>query len=151
MAMNAYLSVKGQKQGSMKGSSTKKGHGSWSEVISISSGTLTPRDPQSGLPSGKRQHQPIKIVREVDAASPQLLEALWSNEPVDVEIGLSTGSGAPSSPGVTLKNGTIVSINPYFGPKPWGHRGNWYEEVVVAFPELSAFELQYLAQLSPGA
>jgi type VI protein secretion system component Hcp len=153
MAMMAYMYVKGQKQGSMKGGITQKGREnsigiSGSEVISISHGTLTPRDPNSGLASGKRQHQPVTITKEVDATSPKLLQALWSNEALDITVGVS---GNPSPPGITLKDGTIVEIRPYFGPAPWGHLGKRYEDIVVAFPELSSFELQYLAQLSQGA
>jgi type VI secretion system Hcp family effector len=143
MALNAYIKVTGTKQGSMKGSTTRKGHGSWSEVISIRWGNLV--FAASGQSSGKRQHQPVTIRKEVDAASPQLLQALWSNEAVDIAVEVS------GTPGTTLKNGTIVSIDPYFGPAPWGHSGKRYEEIVVTFPELSSSDLQHLTQLSQGA
>lgn len=35
---------------------------------------LTPRDAASGLPTGKRQHSPMTIVKEWGAASPELRE-----------------------------------------------------------------------------
>jgi type VI secretion system secreted protein Hcp len=148
MAMMAYMYAKGQKQGSFKGSTAQKGRRSGSEVISFTWGTLAPRDAQSGQASGKRQHQPVTITKEQDASSPQLFQALLSNEALDITIMVARN---PSPPGITLKNGTIVSIRPYFGPTPWGSHGKRYEEIVVAFPELSSSELQYLTQLSHGA
>ena len=40
----------------------------------------TPRDLASGQATGKRQHSPITITKEWGAASPQLFQALVSNE-----------------------------------------------------------------------
>jgi hypothetical protein len=31
---------------------------------------VSPRDPQSGLPTGKRMHKPMVITKELDAAAP---------------------------------------------------------------------------------
>jgi type VI secretion system secreted protein Hcp len=39
-----------------------------------------PRDPQSGLPTGKRVHQPFKITKYFDKSSPKLYQALCSGE-----------------------------------------------------------------------
>ena len=35
-------------------------------------GIVSPRDPASGLPTGKRQHNDIVITKPIDKASPQL-------------------------------------------------------------------------------
>jgi len=41
----------------------------------------------TGLPSGKRQHSPVSVVKEWGAASPQLFQALVTNEVLEtVEI-----------------------------------------------------------------
>jgi type VI secretion system secreted protein Hcp len=45
-------------------------------VLSFSFGVQSPRDVATGQASGKRQHDPIVIVREVDSASPLLLRGL---------------------------------------------------------------------------
>jgi type VI secretion system secreted protein Hcp len=50
------------------------------EYHSFNLGVISPRDAASGLPSGKRTHKPIVIVREVDEASPLLWQALCTNE-----------------------------------------------------------------------
>ena len=39
-----------------------------------------PRDPQTGLPTGKRVHHPLKITKTYDRASPKLYQALCSGE-----------------------------------------------------------------------
>jgi len=41
---------------------------------------VSPRDPASGLPTGKRQHKPISFLKEWGAATPQLFQALVTNE-----------------------------------------------------------------------
>jgi type VI protein secretion system component Hcp len=47
------------------------------------------RDPQSGLPTGKRMHKPYTVTKQVDSASPLLM-----NKPV----GGSTGPTKPTLP-----------------------------------------------------
>ena len=80
MGLNAYLTLKGQKQGSINGSVTRKGHENSILVHSFSNEIIDPRDPASGLPTGKRQHEPVTIVKEVDQSSPKLWNALVDNE-----------------------------------------------------------------------
>jgi type VI secretion system secreted protein Hcp len=80
MALNAYLKLKGQTQGDIKGSVTQKGREDSIMVIAYSHEVISPRDAASGLPTGKRQHKPIKITKEVDKASPLLYNVLCNNE-----------------------------------------------------------------------
>ena len=80
MALNAYLSLKGQKQGDIKGSVTQKGREGKIMVIAAEHEVVSPRDPASGLPTGKRMHRPYVITKELDAASPLLYAALVNNE-----------------------------------------------------------------------
>ena len=80
MALNAYLTLKGQKQGQINGSVTQKGRENSILVHAYSHEVVCPRDPQSGLPTGKRQHRPFTIVKEVDKSSPLLWIVLCTNE-----------------------------------------------------------------------
>jgi len=80
MALNAYLSLKGQKQGEIKGSVTQKGREGKIMVIAAEHELTSPRDPASGLPTGKRMHKPYVITKEIDVASPRLYAALVNNE-----------------------------------------------------------------------
>ena len=80
-AVNGTLTVTGQKQGAFSQSPMV--------LIGLSHEIISPRDPASGLPTGKRQHKPITITKQMDAASPLFLNALVDNENLtSVLIGL---------------------------------------------------------------
>ncbi|MBU0994971.1 MAG: Hcp family type VI secretion system effector [Proteobacteria bacterium] len=80
MALNAYLRLKGETQGEIKGSVTQAGREDSIMVIAFNHEVLSPRDAASGLPTGKRQHKPIVITKEIDKATPLLFQVLTSNE-----------------------------------------------------------------------
>src|ERR1044072_110634 len=80
MALNAYLTLKGAKQGDIKGSVTQKGREGKIAVIAVSHEIVSPRDSASGLPTGKRQHKPPVVTKELDKASPPRHPGLASNE-----------------------------------------------------------------------
>ena len=65
MAHNFYITITGQKQGAIKGDVTLKGHEGAILGLALSHEIVSPRDPQSGLPSGKRMHKPMKITTPV--------------------------------------------------------------------------------------
>lgn len=44
------------------------------EVV-VTNDVVSPRDAASGLPTGKRQHKPIRIVKEIDKSSPLLMKS----------------------------------------------------------------------------
>jgi len=80
MALNAYLTLTGQKQGQIKGSVTQTGRKDMIEVIGSNHAVISPRDAASGLPTGKRMHKPYILIHEVDIAFPLLMSALVNNE-----------------------------------------------------------------------
>ena len=75
-----YLYAEGQTQGEIKGSVITKGHEDSIEVLSYSHSIISPRDAASGLPTGKRQHNPIVITKEIDKSTPLLYSVLVNNE-----------------------------------------------------------------------
>jgi type VI secretion system secreted protein Hcp len=80
MALNAYLKLKGARQGDIKGSVTQKGRENSILIVATDHLILSPRDAATGQATGKRQHQPIVFTKEIDAATPLLHEAMVSNE-----------------------------------------------------------------------
>lgn len=80
MALNAYLTATGQKQGVIKGGVTQKGREGSIAVYAVEHAVVSPRDAGSGLPTGKRQHKPLVVVKEIDKSSPLLAKALVTNE-----------------------------------------------------------------------
>jgi type VI secretion system secreted protein Hcp len=80
MALNAYLSIVAQKQGPIRGSVTQKGREGKILVIGVMHEIVCPRDPASGLPTGKRIHKPFTLLKELDRSTPQLFSVLCHNE-----------------------------------------------------------------------
>jgi type VI secretion system secreted protein Hcp len=80
MALNAYLKLKGQKKGEIKGSVTQKGREGKIMVIAAHHEIVSPRDAASGQATGKRMHHPFVITKEVDKSSPLLYAAMIGNE-----------------------------------------------------------------------
>ncbi len=120
MALNAYMTIKGQKQGQIIGSVTQKGREGTILIHSFSSEIVSPRDPQSGLPTGKRMHKPLYFMKEVDKSSPLLWNVLTTNESLtNVQIQFWTPANAAAGTGVgiekqvytvTLTNASIASM-----------------------------------------
>ncbi len=80
MALNAYLYLKGQQQGDIKGSVTQKGREGTIAIIAAKHEIFMPRDVASGLSIGKRMHRPYTITKELDRSSPLLHQAMANNE-----------------------------------------------------------------------
>ncbi len=108
MALNAYLKLKGQKQGELKGSVTQKGREGKIAVIAVSHEIVSPRDAASGLPTGKRMHKPFTITKELDKSTPLLYNVLVNNENIpEWELQFWT----PSSTGAEKQHYTIKLTN----------------------------------------
>ncbi len=63
----------------IEGESTDQGHEGEIDILSVSHAMDIPIDPTSGLPTGRRQHNPIVITKRIDKASPLLAQALSFN------------------------------------------------------------------------
>ena len=114
MALNAYLKLKGQKQGEIKGSVTQKGREGKIAVIAVHHEITSPRDPASGLPTGKRMHKPFIITKELDKATPLLYNTLVNNENIpewELQFWQPSSTGAEKQHyTVKLTNANIASI-----------------------------------------
>lgn len=81
MSVQAFVKITGTKQGQFKSPNGKSAAGPGGiPVLRFESLASAPRDLATGQSSGKRQWQPIRLTKEWDAASPQLLAALTTNE-----------------------------------------------------------------------
>ncbi len=80
MALPAYLSIVAERQGPIRGSVTQKGREDKILVMAVQHEIVCPRDPQSGIPTGKRMHKPLNLLKELDRSSPLLYAILCTNE-----------------------------------------------------------------------
>jgi len=112
MALNAYLSLKGQTQGDIKGSVTQKGREGKIMVIAVSHEVHSPRDLASGLPTGRRQHKPLVITKELDQSTPALYTALKNNETLtSFELQFWTPKLTVTGTGMEQQHYTVKLIN----------------------------------------
>ncbi|MBI1841536.1 MAG: type VI secretion system tube protein Hcp [Verrucomicrobia bacterium] len=118
-ASTVYMKLQAQKQGVIKGEVIKKGLEQFHSILAYSHEIVSPRDPASGLPTGRRQHQPFRVVKLLNSGSPQLLTAMANNEnfptiTIDVWAPNPTGAGAESKiMTYTLINASLVSLRPW--------------------------------------
>lgn len=147
MALNAYLKLKGQKQGQINGSVTQKGRENWIMVIAINHEIVSPRDAASGLPTGKRMHKPFVITKELDKSSPLLFNALVTNENIPEwelqywtpQLAAKGGVGAEKQHyTVKLTNANIASIRSVMlnNKNPELSRYAEFEEVAFTYQKI---------------
>jgi type VI secretion system secreted protein Hcp len=108
MALNAYLSLVAQKQGPILGSVTQKGREGKILVIGVMHEIICPRDPASGLPTGKRTHKPFTVLKELDRSTPLLFNVLCNNENI---ASLEVQFWQPSPTGVERQHYTVRLTN----------------------------------------
>jgi type VI secretion system secreted protein Hcp len=109
-----YVSIEGTKQGRFKGESRATAHKEKIEASNLHHTVSSPRDAASGLPSGKRQHGPLMLTKAWGATSPQLFQALTTNEvlkTVFIEIlGTSPEGVSEITATIKLSNATVSDI-----------------------------------------
>ena len=142
MASNAYLRMKGQKSGDIQGPVTQKGRENSIFVFAVEHSIEVPRDPASGLPTGKRVHKPLVISKQVDKSSPHLYTLLVSNEAIitwELQFWRQPPAGPPGTEQqyytVKLTNANIASIT--------FHSPNTQDPNLMKFPEYEEVAFTY--------
>jgi type VI secretion system secreted protein Hcp len=79
MAFEAYLKIKGEK-GGFKGESRRKGREDWIPMLRFEWGVESLKDVATGASAGRRRHKPLTLWKELGASTPQIFQALCSNE-----------------------------------------------------------------------
>jgi type VI secretion system secreted protein Hcp len=135
-----YLKVEGTKQGQFKGEVERNGS-RWIEITAFSAGVQSPRDAATGQASGKRQHKPIVITKEIDKASPQLLQAVTTNE-VLKEVVIQSVRPEPKGKEqvyqtITLTNAVISKVKGFSGKNK-----NEEEQFQFTFQKIEVTNLQ---------
>ena len=137
-ALNAYLSLSGETQGQIEGSSVQAGREGMMEIYGFSHEVISPRDAASGLPTGKRQHLPITITKPVGQASPLLFGILTNDENITewrLDFWRPSRSGKEFQYySIILRGARIVGIRSEMVPTEDGHEV--VEHVSFAYTEI---------------
>jgi len=126
-ALKAYMTATGETQGEIVGGSTQAGREGQMEIVEYGHSISQAIDNASGLPSGKRQHRAIRVTKEIDRATPILMNAMTINETL---TNVTIRFWRPSKTGqeeqfftVELLNAHIVNIthsNKTYDLDDWG-------------------------------
>jgi type VI secretion system secreted protein Hcp len=110
-ATEFVLTITGSKQGSFKGD----GRLNQIRGLSYDLEIVSPRDPSTGLPTGRTQFKPLVITKEWGASSPQILTALATNETLPAVqltfFGTNNAGERLVDHVITLTNATIVDVH----------------------------------------
>jgi type VI secretion system secreted protein Hcp len=75
------MEIEGNNQGTItSGCSREENREDTTKVFELKHGVAQPRDKHTGRSTGKRIHQPFVVLKELDACSPLLYQALCTNE-----------------------------------------------------------------------
>lgn len=112
-AQSIYCTVVGAKQGAFQGDRGGRAGANQIAVRYLTEKLTVPFDTATGRSTGARVHSPVTIVKELDASSPQFLDAAVTNE--NLPTVTCTFYGARSGGGVShayfrikLTNASIV-------------------------------------------
>jgi type VI secretion system secreted protein Hcp len=108
------------------------------DVLALTHEIISPRDPASGLPTGKRQHKPFTLTKPVDKSSPLLFEGLVKGEPFQLEVTTLRRTGARWTPVVTVRldNAFVAAINPRSAvDRPTEEISFYYGKITYSYAE----------------
>jgi type VI secretion system secreted protein Hcp len=119
MAQTVHLFLKSNGK-DVKGESTQVSMGREGsiECISYEESVSAARETGTNMVTGRRQHQPIRIVKRIDSASPLLMKALVENEKVEGAFKFYRPN--PGGDGTTeqfytveIKEGNVASVKQF--------------------------------------
>lgn len=121
----AYVKIVGKVQGTFKGEASRIAGNNYIAALRFGYEITSPRDPATGLATGKRQHMPITFTKALDATSPQIFQAMVNNEmltQVTIEfmttstpaVGVGAAAGASKELAyytITLSNASVSDVH----------------------------------------
>jgi type VI secretion system secreted protein Hcp len=143
-AANIYCTVVGAKQGTFQGDPVARGE-SQIAVYTLTAEVKVPFDAASGQPTGKRQHSPIIIVKELDKSSPQFFNAAVTNEllrSVTCTLYRSSGTGAARAYyKIALTNASIVEVKDSGDGVNGAAQGDEHEHISFSYQKIELTDL----------
>jgi type VI secretion system secreted protein Hcp len=143
----AYVSIDGAKSGQFRGNSTAEGHEGKIECIGFRYAVTVPHDIGSGHSTGRRQHSPLVIVKNIDYSTPQFLQSAYSDEVLKtmvIEFFKKAADGRLTIYyKITLTNASISQISQYGGTSSpdgisnMGNSTNPAEEITLTFQNIT--------------
>ena len=110
-----FVKIEGSKMGVLKGETMVKGRETWTPVRSFGYQVTSPTDPGTGTATGRTQYGVVSFAKDWGAASPQLFQAISTNEILkSVVFEFTQMDGKTGMPEVfyrvTLSNARVTSF-----------------------------------------
>jgi type VI secretion system secreted protein Hcp len=117
-----YVKIEGQTKGVFKGEARRIIGDNFIDVLKYNYEVTSPRDSATGLPTGRRQQMAVTITKAIDAANPQIYQALINNKDlktVTIDFTTSTTDGKEITYfEVVLKDATVSDIHQHLNQAP---------------------------------
>jgi type VI secretion system secreted protein Hcp len=125
-AASFFLSAKGMKSGTIQGGTTVKHQAGKTECLGFQTKIESPRDPHSGLATGKRMHFPLHVAFRLDKSAPKWFTVCTTNETlskvtldciggISKASGIGEGSGYKSIYTIELVNANVQKYKQFTG------------------------------------
>jgi len=104
------------------------------DIQGFSHEITVPHDSSSGLPTGRRQHQPITITKKLDVSTPKLLQCIATGEVLKT-VTITIDEDGSAAETVTLTNAEIVDYQAHGTSESWSfdyEKIEWQVGSVVA-------------------
>lgn len=139
MTISFYVKITASKQGSLASESTRRGFTDQIPGIAFSYEVAAPRSAAgSGPATGKAQHGPVTFTKSWGAASPQIFQALTSNELLPSVVfdflRVSANGVEEVFHTITLTNARVSSIRKHIDADTAG--GQDLEEIAFVFASI---------------
>jgi type VI secretion system Hcp family effector len=133
-----FANIVASRQGALRGDATSAAHAGQTVVASYLSEVRVPTDTSTGQATGKRQYAPITFTKAIGASSPQLFQALVTNEvltTVTFDFVQTQPDGTqPTVFRIQLKNALVTDIKQH--PTSASHT-TWQEDVSLVFQSIT--------------
>jgi type VI secretion system secreted protein Hcp len=135
-----FVTITGANQGLFAGDSLDASHKNASIVLTFDQEVKSPRDPASGLATGKRQHSPVTFRKNASKSSVQLFQALVNNEVLKSVVFDFTAADPTGVmkvfKRVTLTNAVLSDLH----QKAQAGKSTWTDDVSLVFQKIEILD-----------
>lgn len=148
MTMPFYVQLKSRKQGTLAGDSPTKGREDWTQGVTFRYELISPRDPATGMPTGRLQHA-LSFTKRWSRSSAQLFSAAMNNDVLSNVIfefvwPANAREGERLFQRISVEQASIASMRQSISEAAQGAGAPEVEEIALTFQSI---DLEY----APGA
>lgn len=146
--VDIFVTLTTDKAGAIKGESTDTDYLGALEITGFSWGMASASSASTGMATGRRQHKPLKLYRNIDAATCPLASALSQNQLIKELVLTCRKAGSAKALKylvITLKKGRVSSLDLEYLDQSGGGSGR--EVAEITYQEI---QIDYTPQSKAG-